>query len=506
MIRNRVCSLRCGLFVVCLAAGLLRPVDSRAEDASSTKPVDIGSRRELFVDDFLIDSLKNVRLELQHPQPQEIALVCDQPWEGNTCIYFRVIPDGGKLRMWYLAAHWKSEPDDPAPPHPYFICYAESTDGIHWTKPDLGLFEFQGSKKNNICVTEIDDNFTPFIDTNPQCLPEARYKAVGSKSGLAAWQSPDGIHWKRLGDKPIITKGAFDSQNVAFWDPEIKKYRAYIRDFHDGLRDIRLAISDDFATWTTPELLDVTPPLPNEQFYINCIARYDRAPHMFFGFPVRYVERNWSPSMRALPDLTHRELRAKVGEQRIGTAITDGLFMSSRDGFHFHRWGEAFLRTGPERPGTWVYGDCYPAHGLIETESKLPGAPKEFSLFLPEDYWMRITKMRRYTLRIDGFVAARAPLEGGELLTKPLQFAGKRLSLNFATSAAGRMHVEITDAAGKPLPGFTLAESDETFGDSLDRTITWKGNSDTSSLAGKPVRLRFQLHDADVYSFQFTDP
>lgn len=100
----------------------------------------------------------------------------------------------------------------------------------------------------------------------------------------------------------------------------------------------------------------------------------------------------------------------------------------------------------------------------------------------------------------------RAPLEGGELLTKPFLFTGKRLSLNFATSAAGRMHVEITDAAGKPLPGFTLAESDEIFGDSLDRTITWKGNSDTSSLAGKPVRLRFQLHDADVYSFQFTDP
>ncbi|NUQ64871.1 MAG: hypothetical protein HUU20_20600, partial [Pirellulales bacterium] len=466
------------------------------------------------MDDFLIDSLKNVRLELQHPQPQEIALVCDQPWEGNTCIYFRIIPDGGRFRMWYMGSRWNLEPEDPkhpTPSHPYFICYAESEDGIHWTKPDLGLFEFQGSKKNNICVTEIYDNFTPFKDANPQCPPEAKYKAIGqSKDGLVAWRSPDGIHWKRLGEKPIITKGTFDSQNVAFWDPETRKYRAYIRDFHRmtpeslaktsdlnrsirvpawGVRDIRLATSGDFVTWSTPELLNIAPSLPSEAHYINCIARYDRAPHFFLGFPARYVERGWSPSMRALPDLAHRELRAKA-EERIGTALTDCVFMSSRDGFNFHRWQEAFMLPGPERFGTWVYGDCYPAYGLIETKSRLPGASKEFSLFFPEEYWMRTTKMRRYTLRIDGFVAASSPLEGGELLTKPFQFAGKRLSLNFATSAAGRMHVEVTDAAAKPLPGFTLHESDETFGDSLDRTITWKGNSDISSLAGRPIRLR----------------
>ncbi|MFN0195444.1 MAG: hypothetical protein ACKVT0_01760 [Planctomycetaceae bacterium] len=474
--------------------------------AAAAEPVDIGSRRELFVDDFLIDSLQNVRLELQHPQAQEVALVCDQPWEGNTCIYFRIIPDAGKFRMWYMGAHWKFEPEDPIAQHPYYICYAESDDGIHWTKPDLELYEFGGSKHNNICLTGIDDNFTPFIDTNPSCLPEARYKSVGvAKGGLVAWQSPDGIHWTRLGDKPIITKGAFDSQNVAFWDPEIQKYRAYIRDFHDGLRDIRLALSDDFLTWTTPELLHVSPPAANEQFYINCIARYERAPHMFLGFPVRYVERNWSPNMKALPDLSHRELRAKVGGQRIGTAITDGLFMSSRDGFHFQRWNEAFLRTGPERPKTWVYGDCYPAHGLIETESKLPGAPREFSLFLPEDYWIRTAKMRRYTLRIDGFVAARAPFDGGEILTKPITFTGKNLTLNFATSAAGNVFVELTDVDGKPLDGFSLKDCDELFGDTLDRTVTWKENADVSSLAGKPVRIRFALRDADLYSFRFLE-
>ncbi|MSU72570.1 MAG: hypothetical protein EXS43_09540 [Opitutus sp.] len=477
---------------------------SPSADAQEQPPIPIGSRRELFVDHFLIDQLDNVRLELQHPQPQEIVFACDQPWEGNTCIYFRIIPDGGKFRMWYQGAHWQLDPADPKKTHPYHICYAESTDGIHWTKPNLGLIEVDGSKNNNVVVTDVYDNFTPLRDDNPQCPPEAKYKALGqAKDGLIAWQSPDGIHWRRLGDKPVITKGAFDSQNTASWDSEIRKYRAYIRDFHDGLRDIRLAFSDDFLTWTTPEMLRVAPPVAKEQFYINGIARYDRAPHLFLGFPVRYVERPWSPSMEALPDLALRRLRAKAGE-RIGTAITDGVFMSSRDGFHFNRWTEAFLRNGPERPGSWVYGDCYAAHGLIETDSKLPGAPKEFSLFIAEHYWRSEEAIRRFTLRIDGFVAAKAPLAGGELLTKPFIFSGRHLSVNFATSAAGSLHVELADSAGRPLPGFSLADSDEHFGDSLARAVTWKGKSDTSALAGQPVRLRFRLRDAEVYAFQFT--
>jgi hypothetical protein len=478
---------------------------SAASPAMSQEPVDIGSRRELFVDDFLIDKLENVRLELQHPQPQEITFACDKPWEGNTCIYFRIIPDAGKFRMWYQGAHWQVDPGDQKKTHPYHICYAESDDGIHWTKPNLGLVEVDGSKENNIVITGVYDNFTPLRDDNPKCDPQAKYKALGqSRDGLIAWQSPDGIHWKRLGEKPVITKGAFDSQNVAFWDASSNKYRAYIRDFHDGLRDIRVAFSDDFMTWTTPELLKISPVVEKEQFYINCIARYERAPHLFLGFPVRYVERPWSPSMKALPDLKHREIRAKAGE-RIGTAITDGVLMSSRDGLHFHRWTEAFLRIGPERPGSWVYGDCYPAHGLIETPSKLPGAPKEFSLFIAEHYWRSEEALRRWTLRIDGFVAAKAPLQGGELLTRPFRFTGRKLSLNFATSAAGSLHVELTDVMGKPLPGFSLADSDEHFGDSLDRTVTWQGSHDVSSLAGNPVRLRFRLRDAEIYSFQFVE-
>jgi len=470
----------------------------------AAEPISIGSRRELFVDEFLVERLLNVRLELQHPQPQEISFACDQPWEGNTCIYFRVIAESGKYRMWYQGAQWQLDPAEPAT-HPYHICYAESQDGMVWTKPDLGLIEVNGSKHNNVVVTGIHDNFTPFRDENPQCAPEARYKALGqSPNGLIAWQSPDGLRWTRLGDKPVIRQGAFDSQNVGFWDRHEGKYRAYVRDYHDGQRDIRVAYSTDFQTWTPPRLLTLTPRVDREEYYTNCIDRYERAPHLFLGFPVRYVERKWSPSMRALPDREHRELRARK-EERIGTAITDGVFMSSRDGENFHRFNEAFLRIGPERPGSWVYGDCYPAHGLVETASKLPGAPPELSFYIAENYWRTSEVIRRWTLRLDGFVAVQGPFEGGELLTKTVVFSGKRLTLNFATSAAGSLLVELTDSDGHPLPGYGLDDCDEMFGDSLSRVVSWRGQESTSAVAGRPVRVRFVLRDADLYSFQFQE-
>lgn len=178
--------------------------------------------------------------------------------------------------------------------------------------------------------------------------------------------------------------------------------------------------------------------------------------------------------------------------------------MSSRDGVTFHRWDEGFLRPGIERPGTWNYGQQFIAWHSVETASALEGAPNELSLYATEGNWVANAKtLRRYTLRLDGFVSAHASAKGGELLTKPIEFSGGMLSLNFATSAAGSVKVELQDARGQSLPGFQLNDCDELFGDTLDRNVSWKGNVDVSSAAGKAVRLRIALRDADLYSFQF---
>ena len=180
--------------------------------------------------------------------------------------------------------------------------------------------------------------------------------------------------------------------------------------------------------------------------------------------------------------------------------------MSSRDGVNFKRWGEAYIRPGPNVVDSWVYGDNCIAWGLIETEADSPGAPPELSLYVTEGYWAgRSMNVRRYTTRIDGFVSLHAPLAGGACLTKPLIFTGRHLFLNYATSAAGSLRVEIQDHEGRPVPGYSLDDSEEIFGDSINQVAHWAGGSDLSSLAGRPIRIRIVLKDADLYSIQFRE-
>ena len=490
--------------------------------------IDIGSRLELLVDDYLIDQMiGKAELRLHHPTPQEVALVTEEPWEGAMCGNITVFRDGSKYRMYYKAHHVdvydeRNRGEQLIESHPLWVGYAESEDGFDWQRPELGLVEFQGSKKNNLLWQGVGPEqrgvhgFAPFKDENPQCAPDARYKAVGGirraiKGALYAMKSSDGIDWTMLQEEPIITKGRFDSQNLAFWDTVRSEYRAYVRDLHDNRRDIRTATSKDFIQWSEPTWLEY-PGAPDEELYTNQIQPYYRAPHIFIGFPTRYVRRPWSPSIEALPELEHRRIRSRINE-RFGAALTDGLFMSSRNGLTFKRWGEAFIRPGPQVSGNWAYGDNYQSWGLVETEAHISGAPattggpygpRELSLYATEGYWRgNSTAFRRYTLRIDGFVSIHAPLSGGEFVTKNLTFEGNALVINFSTSAAGSISVEVQDAEGRPLDGFALEECHPNIGDELERTVRWAKSSDLKRLANRPVRLRFVMKDADLYSVHF---
>jgi hypothetical protein len=302
-------------------------------------------------------------------------------------------------------------------------------------------------------------------------------------------------------DEPVITKGAFDSQNLAFWDAIRAEYRCYLRDFRDG-RDIRTCTSRDFVTWSEPEFLKYSPGRSG-QLYTNGVIPYYRAPHIFVGFPTRYVDYGWAESTKQLPQRDYRELVAS-SSRRSGTAFTDGMFMSSRDGYHFDVWPESFIRPGIQRPGSWFYGDNYQSWGIVETRSPFVGAPHELSFYVSEAGRQKNgNRLRRYTLRVDGFVSVSAPLAGGQLVTRPLTFDGSRLEINLSTSAAGSVRVELQDANGSPIPGFTRAECHLQFGDQLDRVVSWKSGADVGQLAGKSVRLWFEIRDADLYSFQF---
>jgi len=444
---------------------------------SAAEPLEIGSRLELFVDRHVIDRLEGgTKLKLHKPTPQEVVLTTDQPWEGNTCAYYTIFQDGDVYRMYYRGSHYDEKTRKSA--HAEVACYAQSKDGIHWTKPKLGLFEFNGSKQNNIVWDGIGTHcFTPFKDANPRCAPDARYKAVArgrprGKRGLYAFKSPDGIRWSLMSKEPVITEGAFDSQNLAFWDGHAKRYREYHRTFHEGVRAIMTGTSDDFLQWTKPVLLQY-PGAAKEHLYTNAIRPYERAPHILLGFPTRYLPKEGS---RVEP-----------------------IFMAGRDGRTFHRWPDALIpEDAPKDRGG--NRSNYMAWGLV----KLPGDEKHYSVYATEAYYTGAdSRVRRFTFRVDGFTSVHASDEGGELLTRPFRFDGKRLVVNFATRQGGSLQVELQDADGRAIDGFRLSDCLPLQGDAIEQTVAWKDNPDIGALAGKPVRLRVKLVAADLYSFQF---
>lgn len=459
------------IYLAKVALGDASTAGSAAE--AKTSAVDIGSRRELFVDDFLVASKSNVELKMHPPTAKDVALVCDAPWEGNISAYYTIFQDGDLYRMYYRGAHFDEKTKKAT--HPEFTCYAESRDGLTWTKPKLGLFEHGGSKENNIVWAAKDDathNFTVFKDQNPDCAADARYKALaGERPGLRAFKSPDGIHWSLMSDKAVITKGAFDSQNLAFWHPVQRKYLDFHRHFHNKVRGIMTATSDDFLTWTEPKPLEFDGG-PEEHLYTNAVMPYFRAPHLFVGFPTRYQPKN---------------------EQ------VEPILMTSRDGLRFHKWPEPLIPiTAPkDRDGN---RSNYMTWGLLQ----LPGDDKTMTVYGTEAYYAGPgSRLRRFTFRTDGFVSLTAGEESGEVTTRPLRVTGRELSLNLLPQANGQVQVEIQDAEGQPVPGFTLADCRPITTDAIDHRVRWTGGTDLSTAVQGPVRLRFRIQNADLYAIQF---
>ena len=480
--------------------------------------IPIGSRRELFWDEYLIDTEKTTaELKLHKPQPKEVVIHHTEPWEGDCCCSNIIIPENDLYRMYYLAGNTVDEVTSGGPP--FVLCHAESTDGKNWEKSKLGIFEYNGSKENNIIGPGY---FTVFKDTNPDCPKDQLYKGVqgvvdGPMANCSLWchTSPDGINFKKAW--LMTTLGRFDNSNTAFWDEDTNQYICYIRDYHNvfppgedlgnGIRNICWMVSKDFKNWSVPVRLDYGD-VEDQPLYTIVVNRYYRADRMFVGFPSRYVERQrWTPNFDQLPGAERRRKRMELGygEQgrRFGLAINDAILIHSRDGKKWKRWDEAFMTPGPEREYNWVYGDCMPAIGVIETTSDLPHAPNELSLYVSEHHWGMIpAELRRHTIRIDGFVSYHATYKPGwfpssKVVTKPFVFKGGKLSINFATSAAGYVKVKLTGEDIELL-------STELFGDSLDRTVVFD-NGEAASLSGKPVTMEIFMSDADIYSFKFGD-
>jgi hypothetical protein len=464
--------------------------------AQNTGIIDLGTKRELFVDQYLIDKMDGVSLALHTPRDEGPVFYFDKPWEGPFSGYATIIKTGDFFRAYYrglsIAAGDESETQ--------VTCVSDSKDGIHWTKPELGLYKIGSSTKNNVVLAGdafTNHNFTPFLDTNPKADPAGKFKGIGGshKSGLFFYASPDGLKWTKVVKDAVFKEGVFDSQNVAFWSESEQQYVLYFRTWSEGgftafkgKRTVSRTSSRDFLHWDKPAAMTFSG-TAQEDLYTHQTSPYFRAPHIYLAIGARFM-----PGRKVVSDEQAKILNVNPSYYK---DCSDAILMSTRGGTNYDRtFMESYIRPGIGLKN-WVSRSNYPALNVVQT------GPDEMSVYVNQDYAQPTAHLHRYSLRLDGFSSISAPYSGGTVTTRYFKFSGKQLYLNYATSAPGEIRVELQDENGQPIPGYDFESAELIIGNETNRMVRWQGQTDLSSLLGKIIRLKIQMKDANLYSLQF---
>ena len=467
----------------------------------------IEDRRELFVDHTLIDKMNNVSLKLHEPIPAGTAISLDKPWEGtanggSVAFYYR-----DQYFMYYRAMNLTD--DNPSG----LLCLATSKDGIHWTKPNLGLVEYQGHKKTNIVANTEGNPFMaiPWLDTRPETPDNERIKTLASESitgeahtaysdpkgpkRVVFYTSGDGATFHKLDPQPELIsplKNAFDGGCTMFWSEVEQQYVFYYRAWDEG-RSMARTTSKDLLQWTESKFMTYGN-TPREQFYINNTQPYFRAPHIYLAPAARFMQNRSAVTDKQAQTIDLQSAHGHVYNKD----CSDAVLLTTRPGTtqYDRTFMETFIRPGLGL-NNWVSRTNYPVTGLF------PCGQNELMLFIARHYMQPTWHIERLTLRLDGFTSVTAPWAGGELITKPFTFSGNHLELNYRTSAAGALQVELQDETHTPIPNFTLNDCPEIIGDEISRKVIWKHGADVNQLAGKTVHMRIKMNDADLFSFKF---
>ncbi len=471
----------------------IAPSLSLAAEQPDKPALNIGRQKQLLIDDLFFEQSDNIRLKL-HPAQKtgEHNLVRDRPWESATLNWFSFLEDDGVYRMWYECYDidgWPTTNDTS-------FCYCESTDGIRWTKPELGLFDYKGSTANNVLFRQVGPQGAHsrvhgacvFIDSSAPA--ESRYKAVSQGMfpappdyRIAGMYSPDGLTWTRF-PKPICDVFA-DSQFSGFRDDRKGKYTLYGRVFQRG-RALGRAESDSFEEF--PELSLVLAPddndPPDSDLYNPAALKYGYADGVYFMFPSLFQH---------------------------GSQTLDIRLAVSRDGIRW-TWPDQktpFIPLGKD--GEFDSGSLYMGQGMIRREnelylyyggSRLNHAEGELEN-LRQPTGSRI--FSRVTVPLDRFVSAEADAERGTFTTPPLIFDGNTLVLNADVRDGGDIRVAILDMDGRPVENRSIEDCVSVSGQKHVKQVFWKTDGDVSAWAGRPIRLRIELSSANLYAFQFQD-
>ncbi|MHC4741998.1 MAG: hypothetical protein ACYS8Z_08815 [Planctomycetota bacterium] len=505
-----------------------------ATACSANEALPLGNRRQVFIDGRFIEKSRGVELVVHRPQKTgQIVLKCERPWEERFGQYHSVLYDDGVYHMWYTM-YGKAVRS---------IAYARSTDGINWEKPDLGLVEIYGTRRNNIVlghgfggIKGATHGCMVFID--PYAAQDQRFRLVSNPAELGKtlqiFSSADGIHWERTHRNIMKFRSErhhLDSQNVIFWDERIDKYVAYVRrnlrPVGSQGRSVARAESESLSNF--PDVEECPPVLRFDEkdpeyydpvkkariqvvdFYTNGTVKYPWAQDAYYMFPSEYFH-----YMTFLKDF-------RKG-QPVNAGSLDSRFAASRDGITWNRYDRRpFVPLG--RKDEWDSRSIYMAYGVVPGRSEgelfmyYCGSNMAHGWDRDDQHRQRNKRMlrrvdaapeeemdgiARLVIRRDGFVSARADYSGGEFRTPVITFEGSELVLNVDTSAVGEVRVEILDKEGKPIPGYALDDCDEIYtANEINRIVRWNGESKVERLAGKPIRLRFVMRGADLYAFQF---
>ena len=469
-----------------------------------TPPIPLTAARQLLVDDWVIDTARRVRRTL-HPirkHPDNPLVVPEHPWEGSAVLggggIFRD-ERTGTFRMFYKAY---CPVHGPAPKYERqlkrsFTAMAESDDGIHWTKPNLGLFEFAGSRKNNIVIAAREagakehELWEPWdIATGARAANtilyqqeepdlERRYKAFVRLRGFSLLTSPDGVHWT---DRGAVVSQAYDATTVA-WDPLRQVYYGAAKVGAYGKRGRGYLESRDFSHWSDTRFQMTTDgrDLPADQMYAMDMWFYETV-HLAF-LKLYHVE----PEHR----LDIQLVSARDPRHWDRTFRTPIIPYGRRDSDEWDWANQSVLSVPPVRVGDelWIYysGRTMDHKSRNCHHRRMPPAGKPWGF------------IGMGSLRLDGFVSADAGAAEGVLETKPLAPAGKNLWVN-ADAKAGSLRVEIADVRGRPLKGFEANQCMPITTDSVRREVRFRSGKSLPA-SDMPVRLRFHLKNASLYSF-----
>jgi len=434
-----------------------------------------------------------LKLVPQAAQKTGPLLPNDRDWEFMILGYCTLLDLGGKFGLWY----------EVVPPgsgiRQCLLCYAESVDGLSWTKPNLGLVEFHGSKKNNIVIDGTQCPYHSFhgdsVFVDPTAPAPERFKVVywasdlpqevitrlkrerpesvdpygeSHRCGVMLGTSPDGLRWKFTDQ--ILFSHTCDTQTIIRWDPFLQRYVCFTRTYQLGRRSIGRTETADITRWPAPEMILWTPVDSDaaDDLYCNSKSVYPGTRTMHLMFPTMYKRR------------------------------VDGCALRMASSIDTVAWewlpGEV-MQCGAE--GTWDGGCFLAGCGLTEIPGDRVVLPYGGYVY-PHKYprFDRVGQIGFASWTRERLVALQAD-EDAEFWTPEMSVAGDTLHLNYEVKRAGYIKVEVEGIKGRG-----LKDCDALFGSSLKKHVSWKGNGSLGQQNGKPVLLRFQMRGAKLFSFE----